>query len=164
MLSNFDLIQLCQTYRVPLAGIYLRDKLSRQGPAPGLSVVNLDDGDKGGTHWTALWHDGTHSVYFDSFGAVPPVEVIKWAKPSATGGLQYSAWIVQNIKSEACGFYCLAFGLCIQRERGPAETLKDCANRFVNMFQDDSLKNDGHLKRYLESVHKIPPAFRAKLK
>lgn len=163
MLSNIDLSHLCKTYDVPLSGIYLRDKLSQQ-PTPGMTIINLDDGSQGGSHWTALWCDGKDTVYYDSFGAYPPPEIISWAKPCTKNGFYYSAWIVQHIKSEACGFYCVAFGLFIRKERKTGESLRDCFNRFVNLFEDDSRKNDAHLKRYLESVKKIPPAFRAKLK
>lgn len=156
MLSNIDLFELADHYRVPLATVCLRTSLPRKGPSPGLTIVNLDDGSQGGTHWTAYFFDGSRGVYFDSFGACPPPEVMRWARKSPREPVPYNAWICQDIKTSTCGWFCLAFGAFLSQERGPAEPLVDAANRFVNLFEDNTKKNNTHLFRYLDDIAPRP--------
>jgi hypothetical protein len=159
MLSNEDLEHLCTYYRVPLCGVHLRDELPRGGPRPGLTIVNLDDSKLNfpfGTHWCCLWNAGKECVYFDSFGALPPPEVIAWSKMKSAGGLRYNAWICQSLKSETCGWFCLAFGLFMHRELKRGESIADCSNRYVNLYEDDTSKNDKHLFAYLNKKAPIP--------
>jgi hypothetical protein len=152
MLSNFELNHLCHHYSVPLNGIYLRDELPNGGPRQGITIINLDDSKPDmpfGTHWTALWCDGSgECFYFDSFGALPPPEAIRWTKNK--GKMRYNAWICQAVKSETCGWFCLAFGIFMSREKRKGESSADCFNRFVNMFEDDTSKNDKHLSDYIK--------------
>ena len=166
MLSNLQLHDLAKYYEVPLAGIYLRDQLPAKGPSPGLSIVNLDDSKPDfpyGTHWTALWCDGSESIYFDSFGCLPCPEVQKWSKRKSKGGLHYNAWICQSLNTECCGWYCLAFGLFISREDA-GEPLVTCVNRFVNLFENNTSRNESRLFQYIKSVKPIPHGFQTKSK
>lgn len=111
MLSNLDLFRLADHYRVPLATVCLRTELPRGGPQHGLTIINLDDGSQGGTHWTCYYSDGgSQGVYFDSFGAVPPPEAMRWAKRGRRSPVSYNAWICQDLKSQTCGWFCLAYG------------------------------------------------------
>ena len=40
-------------------------------------VVNLDDSSGKGTHWVAISNFNDNLLYFDSFGVVPPEEILK---------------------------------------------------------------------------------------
>jgi hypothetical protein len=44
-------------------------------------IINLDDSNGGGTHWTVSHYHPLNSCYFDSFGFVPPLEVEQKIKP-----------------------------------------------------------------------------------
>jgi hypothetical protein len=46
----------------------------------------------------------------------------------------------------------------VTREK-KAESLGDCFNRYVNLYEDDSSKNDKHLFDYLKSVAPLPTEF-----
>ena len=35
-------------------------------------IVNLNQSDEPGSHWVCYYKDGTHRIYFDSFGQVTP--------------------------------------------------------------------------------------------
>ena len=149
MLSNVDLDALCDFYSVPLKGIYLQDDL-RGRPENGLTILNLDkmydfDGPKG-THWTCLWCDDSACVYMDSFGAPPPPNIDRWIK---TRYHRYgvNAWIIQDVKSSVCGFFCLAFGVWCDRKRLKNEGLLECANRYVNTYGER--KNEKVLRSFL---------------
>lgn len=157
MLSNIDLDHLCTHYSVPLKGIFLRDQLPSR-PEMGLTIVNLDrafDSDGPiGTHWCAVWCDPSACVYFDSYGALPPTDVDAWLKAKYRR-FGHNAWIIQNIQSEVCGFYCLAFGIWMNRSRAVGESIPDCANRFVNLFGEKG--NEAILRKFLLSLKNPHP-------
>ena len=81
------------------------------------------------------------SYYFDSFGAPPPVEIINFTKKKKGGHLLYNNWIIQDLKSESCGWYCLGFLLYMWKNRQNIN-MKEIFNQFVNNFVDDALKNE----------------------
>ena len=93
------------------------------------------------------------SYYFDSFGAPPPNEIILFTKKKK-GHLLYSNWIIQDLKSEACGWYCLGFLLYMWKNRQNIN-MKEVFNQFVNNFQDDTLKNDEILRQFLAKTYGI---------
>ena len=138
MLSNSDLEDLFKYYDVPLKGLYLSDMVPSGQPEDGCTIINLDraydaDGPVG-THWTCLISEQTGGVYYDSFGAPPPKSVHAFLKRKY-GKFGYNAWITQDLESQTCGFYCLAFCIFLTHHRDSLfEKPKACANRFVNLF------------------------------
>ena len=109
MLSNFDLENLAGFYKLPLIGIFMKNEMPTK-PVNGCYIINLQSSTQGnGTHWTGLFIYKKMSYYFDSFGAPPPDEIILFAKKKKGGHLLYNNWIIQDLKSENCGWYCLGF-------------------------------------------------------
>ena len=53
ILSNFDIIDLANHLKLPLVGVYSKDKLPKK-LIKGSFVVNLGDAKTGGSHWTAF--------------------------------------------------------------------------------------------------------------
>ena len=63
--------------------------------------VNIDNGEKGGTHWVCFYKN----YYFDSFGGSPDKFLLnQLPKP-----IIYHNFKIQNINSNLCGSYCLYF-------------------------------------------------------
>jgi hypothetical protein len=102
-----------------------------------------------GTHWVAMYIYKSNAFYFDSFGALPPNEVIAFVKQRKGCHLYYSNWIIQDLSSEACGWFCIAFLTYIHQNRN--RDLKEVFNEFSNNFVDDTAKNDEILKSYFAS-------------
>lgn len=129
--TNIELEKLAQQFKINLNGIYTKDMLKNVIPRKGGYIINMQDSDEGsGTHWISVYNDTdtvnnvnrglrfTHiSLYFDSFGIVPPYEIIdfmaKWSKYAI-----YSEKQIQNVKFGGCGIYCIHFLRCMQFCKG----------------------------------------------
>ena len=147
-LTNFDLTTLARRRRIDLDHVVMKDGLKDIKRKKRMSfIVNLQSSKGGnGTHWVALYIENKHACYFDSFGAIPPVEVIKYCKGLKLG---YNSYIIQDLKSTECGNYCLAYLEYLQYNNG---TLFQDANSFSNLFEHDTTLNDDILDDYMQSA------------
>ena len=50
VLSNVDIKDICNILKIPLVGVFSKDKPPKK-KYKGLFVINLDDYANGGTHW-----------------------------------------------------------------------------------------------------------------
>ena len=81
-LSNLDIDKLlsnCKNYR----GTFSKDMLPKSMNKNETTVVNLQDYFAGrGTHWVCIYNEEKLNCveYFDSFGLVPPNEVVRYMK------------------------------------------------------------------------------------
>jgi hypothetical protein len=101
-LSNFDLEEsggLIPHFR----GVFMRDGLPSSVRLKEGSIVNLDSGGGGGTHWVACLKYGAGAVYFDSYGLDTPQELSKYlGYPMRTQTFQ-----LQGADDVICGHLCL---------------------------------------------------------
>lgn len=74
-------------------------------------IINLDDDDGAGTHWTAYIKNNMRINYFDSFGNLrPPKEVIKYfVSDGSKNTVDYNYDRQQSFTSFTCGQLCLKF-------------------------------------------------------
>ena len=145
-LSNYEIEDICRFYRVPLRGVFLKDQLKDIPYQNGHYIVNLDSSstNRGGTHWCLLIIKGKEIAWFDSFGANMPVEVHSFICYRKYG---FNNWIIQDyLTSNLCGFYCI--GLLLYIHKYPERSLFDAINDYVNLFVDDTRKNDGLLRQF----------------
>jgi len=145
MLTNFDLEKIAKNYDVKLIGIYSKNELDKLQIENGNYIINLDDNI--GSHWTALNINKNKGIYFDSFGCVPPENVISFVKQKPNIKLGYNNSIIQDLKSDKCGFYCIAFLLFLNRSKN--KDIYKATNDFIELFKDNTLENDEILKKYL---------------
>ena len=145
MLTNFDLEKIAKNYDVKLIGIYSKNELDKLPIENGNYIINLDDNI--GSHWTALNINKNKGIYFDSFGCVPPQNVISFVKQKPNIKFGYNNFIIQDLESEKCGFYCIAFLLFLNRSKN--KDIYKATNDFIELFKDNTLENDEILKKYL---------------
>ena len=88
----------------------MRDELLNIKPprANECGILNLNCHDERGSHWTAWFKRGENRYYFDSYGARPPIEVLKYLKTAREYKLdkpvvKCNAVIVQHDESVECG-------------------------------------------------------------
>ena len=113
MLSNFDLERLAKFYKLPLVSICMKNELPIK-PTEGCYIVNMQSSSAGsGTHWVSLFFWKNICYYFDSFGASPPTEVVNFIKKKKGSHLLFNNFIIQDLKSSNCGYFALAFLLCM---------------------------------------------------
>ena len=69
-------------------------------------ILNLDDSSNSGTHWVCFRLQDTGCLYFDSYGKLPPDEMIEMAKRFNIN-LNCSDIQYQPNNSITCGYYCV---------------------------------------------------------
>jgi hypothetical protein len=107
-LSDIQLLDLACTLGIKKINVVMNDeyKTLRKGQS---SIVNLDRSTGGGTHWVAVYFTGKELWYFDSFGLMPPESVAR----STQKTIIWNRSRYQADSSNRCGYYCLAFLLCV---------------------------------------------------
>lgn len=144
--TNIDLQTICSRNNVKLNAVVMKDQLAQMNSKQYKHlIVNLQSATSGsGTHWIAITRAPTCMLVFDSFGAIPPMEILRYCKSTALPTM-YSNFIIQDINSRACGQYCIAFLHNMQNTLGEPHTR---FNDFVNMFDDNAKLNERILKSY----------------
>jgi len=146
-LSAGDIEEISKKLRLPLQGVFSKDKLPRE-PVVGSYVINLQDADAGnGTHWTFFRIFKDKKVcYFDPFGLNMPENIREFLskyEPVAWNNRQ-----IQDIKSDKCGLFCIACDYYFQYDCKRADKY-ECFDDFLNLWSIDPKKNDKILKEYL---------------
>ena len=70
-------------------------------------IINMQDAGGMGTHWVAVINTKPTCIYFDSFGLHPPQDILNFMRGSNKECVMSDVEI-QNMKSESCGYYCMA--------------------------------------------------------
>lgn len=141
MTTNFQLQKWARKLQIPLVGIFSKDELRNVNPFAGAYIINLADSDQQGTHWTAFFlskEKGNKPVflYFDSFGAPPPISVIKFAQRFGVQKIISSEKQCQSIRSGFCGQYSIIF--LYQMSRKPKKwTYANWYKYFLDYFEDE---------------------------
>ena len=138
-LSNLqieEILKPCKTFR----GCFCKDEL-KKNCLDGYYVVNLDDSNKQGSHWVAFYKSKNIFIFWDSFGALPPLEILKCINPK-TKECIYNDLEIQDYHSSSCGYFCIAFVCCVNN-------LKSFQN-FVNKFSAETKLNDSILYNILK--------------
>lgn len=110
------LLTMADIIGVQIMHIGLRDSFEKHRLRYGWYIVNTDDetnindmiGSKtgGGTHWTCFRVVNDVVLYFDPFGLPPPPEIRAFCMNKQ---IHFFSHQIQEIKSEACGYYCIDF-------------------------------------------------------
>ena len=132
VLSNVDIKFICHILKIPLVGVFSKDKLPKN-KYKGLFVVNLDDYANGGTHWVCFTAIDNNVCYYDSYGKPPPVSVDTYIK-LVTGKKKYfiNQIQVQSLNSSYCGWFCICILYVILNQRGNITKKIDMFNDHFN--------------------------------
>jgi hypothetical protein len=140
-LSNFDIVDIIHSQGVDdFHGVYMKDQLPNRLER-GSYVINLQSSKDGnGTHWVCLYYTPNFSYYYDSYGFIAPLEVQKKIMPYMYNDLE-----IQDIDSTACGFYCVAFVLYLNKKMNIEKAFME----FINFFGKDTERNEAILYQIL---------------
>jgi hypothetical protein len=152
MLSNFDLEELSEHFGFPLSQVLMKDEMkSLKSSKNGNYIINLQASNQGnGSNWMALAVRSKDCFYCDSFGVLPPQEIITFCKRIPKSHLGYNDFAFQNIKAETCGWYCV--GLLIHIQNHPNMDLYDACRDYIKIFSYDTTKNNAILKAYFRKL------------
>ena len=154
--TNEDLNQLSINLRIPYFRVILHETILDTRLEQGYSyILNLseDVAENGGTHWVAISYQGQFIFYFDSFGAPPPTDVLKWMKKSRRK-IAYNNVIIQALESTLCGFYCIYYLYFVNRVQ-TKKTLHERSNEFISKFSYDPDVNASLLRNGLSLILKL---------
>jgi hypothetical protein len=103
-LSNLQLLDAAKKLKIRnMRGVFVRNKLPQKPKNVECGILNLDNSQGNGTHWTAWIKNGNEKLYFDSFGLAPPVELVKYLK----NPVYYNSEKIQPDGEVFCGHLCL---------------------------------------------------------
>ena len=138
--SDIELLEILKNQNIKINGVFMKDELPKK-LTKGFYIVNLQSSTEGnGTHWIALYYSPVCSYYFDAFGFIAPLEIQNKIIPYAYNDKQ-----IQNLKSSACGFYCIAFIMFLYGKKD----IENLYRIFINLFSNDTKRNDEVLERVL---------------
>jgi hypothetical protein len=98
----------------------------------------------------ALAVRGKSCFYQDSFGVLPPQEVITFCMRIPKLHLGYNDFAFLHIKAETCGFF--ACGLLIHINNNPNKDSYNGCSDYIKMFSYDTTKNNAILKAYFKRL------------
>lgn len=168
MLTDNQIEQLSIMMNIPLENIIFKDQVPEKFKFNKSYVINLEDeyNENGklnsGSHWTCLqinkYPNGKiEGLYFDSFGAPPPSDIIECYKRTTNKShLPYNTKDIQSLMSNACGWYCCAYLHYINNFIYRTKNLYDDTDKFLDYFDDlnksvDFKKNEFILKHFFQS-------------
>ena len=156
MLTNYELEELCDFYNVQLRGIFMKDMLPKK-IKNGNYIINLESSDGGrnnGTHWTCLVVENNNAVFYDPYGAPPSMEIRDFVQQRKNSHLGFNNWVVQDLRSENCGYFVLSFLIYVQDR---PTNMYARANEYLNQFVNDTQRNDFILKSLYKKLKKQHP-------
>ena len=134
-------IENVMKHRNNFNGVFMKDELSKNLKY-GWYIVNMESSKDGnGTHWCAFKSCPGVSQWFDSFGVIPPIEILTHTNNS----LVYNAQQIQDIHSSCCGWFSIA---CILYDH-PTLPSDKSLNRFIHCFSSNTIVNDSILNKLL---------------
>jgi hypothetical protein len=119
--TNVQLMNLAKKMGLPLNAVVYKDLLDNEPFEDGAYILNMASStdSNGGTHWIGLYVKYPDAYYFDSFGVVPPLEIIKYCKDNGIKKIIVSDKQIQRSQYGRCGQYTLAFLYAMHKGRGP---------------------------------------------
>ena len=119
-------------------------------------IINMSDDNLPGTHWVSLYIKNNIAIYFDSYGLAPPNDIKRFTHKKK---LLYSTDMIQNMKSTACGYFCVYFLFVFNKLDKQYSTVKQygyALNKLLIKFdKNNTEKNDDILRREIKKIFTI---------
>jgi hypothetical protein len=145
-LTNTDLYKLAQKYNIEIK-VIMKDELNLNNFTNGFYIMNLQNHNQGGTHWTAFVKKGNRVFYSDSFGQYPPENEYQIFNKRKSSDIYVSTNEIQDYNSQLCGWFALSFLLWMQKKC----TAKHMLN-YYNQFSNITKENDKRLTKIFNSI------------
>ncbi len=142
-ITNIEIMNIARVYNLHTKiKIIMKDE-THLIKKNGYYIINLDKSDGNGTHWTSLICTQKECCYCDSYGTPPPEKILNKLK-QLYGKVYFTDFIIQAIKSVACGYFALAF-IIVYHMYKHKHTLLEIVTKYIDYYNDDTLKNDRKL-------------------
>ncbi len=144
--TNEQLINFAKNYNVNVK-VMMNDQFTV--PLNGYYILNLENKGKSGSHWVCVICKTENCFYMDSFGA-PPTKNVTMRLKEKYNKIYMNNVIIQDLDSEMCGWFCM--GLIMYVHKHPYLDLIKACDEYINMFDDDTDRNNAILKKYFNSL------------
>jgi hypothetical protein len=150
MLTNVDLKKLAKEMKINLIAVCSKDELQSIKPKIGGYIVNMQNSQDGnGTHWVSfiLYENDKyiHSLYFDSYGMPPPIEIKEYINKINDFKIPYNTKQIQKIQTSECGWYDLSFIYNMQYKRKSNDMVGDY-EKYLKKYSHNLTKDLQNLK------------------
>ena len=151
-MSNFDIEEIATHYNINVI-IVMKDELKYMKPINKNYIVNLESSKDGnGTHWMGLKIENKECIYFDSYGMLPPEEIITFCKRVPKSHLAYNTKEIQDFKAKTCGYFAIAFIIFLHINS--SNNLYKKSSSFSNLFSLDTKLNNKKLQKFFRLLPK----------
>ena len=129
-LSNSDINIICNTLKIPLKGVFMKDEF-KLPLSDGNYIMNLQDSHEGGSHWIAFIKNKSNIFYHDSYAVIMPQNQYDLFK-SEQNNIYYNTLQKQSIETTSCGWWSIYFLYYMYYSKG---TLQKRFINFNKMFE-----------------------------
>lgn len=144
--TNFELIDIGKKIGLNVK-VIMKDELKGK-IKNGNFIINLQNSNQNGSHWTALYAKNGKFYFSDSFGVPISESLIKNTNIN-NDNLFFNTNQIQDIKSQRCGFFALYF-LYIMNQ---SNNLKDNLKEYIDTFNLKNVKqNDTIIKNIFSNI------------
>ena len=144
--TNVELEAIAKEIGVKLNGIYMKDELTGK-IKDGNYILNLENSNQGGSHWTAMYKTKNKYYYSDSFGVTIPETLIRNLNINENN-LFFNEIQIQDMSSTRCGFFALYFLYCMSLKKPIQKRLND----YLRPFDfEDKKENDLIVKKFFSN-------------
>jgi hypothetical protein len=148
-LTNSDLYSICIKLELKLNGIYMKDELE-DNLKEGNYIINLENSNQSGSHWTCFIKDKNNIYYYDSFGVVFPQNQY-YIFIKNVDNIYYNVSDDQNIDSTSCGWWSIALLFYMNNTNRPR---LDRMKKFDKKFNNKNRKeNEIELRDYIDKIY-----------
>lgn len=154
-LSDSDINSIAIKLKLKLQGIFMKDELPKN-LNNGLYIINLENHNQGGSHWTALIIKNSNAYYMDSYGVVPPQDVWNDLKDHCNN-IYYCTQQKQFVNSTSCGWWAIAFLYFVTNVKPNSTRVLTNFTKFNKLFDNDTKLNENRLAQYITSIYPFKP-------
>ena len=128
---------MAKLLHIPQFNVYGIDDLPSKIPPHANWIINIDDLNRGGTHWVALHNHPSRKyvIYSDSFGLVPPPQVGDLMKKKLKGKrAMANGTQMQDISTDNCGSWAIRTLNLLEKGKSLAEIVSEMSssNQMMN--------------------------------
>ena len=151
MMSNFDIEKIANHYNINVI-IVMKDELKNMKPINKNYIIK----DGNGTHWMGLKIGNKDWVYFDSYGMLPPEEIISFCKRIPKSHLAYNTKEIQDLNAQTCGYFAMAFLIFLNNNNDDNNVFKKSSS-FSNLFSLETKINNKKLQEFYRYLPTASP-------
>ena len=136
-LTNYDIMNICNTLGIKLNGIYMKDDLP-SNVKDGNYILNLQNHDQVGTHWVGFFKLKNNIYWFDAFGVYPMQNEMNIFQKNGYN-IYYSNIQIQDINSILCGYFVIGYLYFINKMKG---SIQKRISKYQQLFNFDNQKGN----------------------